>query len=100
MTSADLIPVDEAERIAAIKRYRILDTPEDGTFDRIAALAARFFDVPIAIVRRSGASRVYARRRSCRTNRGSSRMHVMTRERSRTRSSPVSSACSSMPGCR
>lgn len=31
-------------------RYQILDTPPDGTFDRIAALAARYFDVPIATV--------------------------------------------------
>jgi signal transduction histidine kinase len=46
----DLIPPTEAERLAAVRRYRILDTPEDGTFDRIAALAARIFDVPIAIV--------------------------------------------------
>jgi signal transduction histidine kinase len=50
VTTADLIPPDEAERLAAVRRYRILDTPEDGTFDRIAALAARVFDVPIAIV--------------------------------------------------
>jgi signal transduction histidine kinase len=45
-----VIPPHEAERLAAVRRYRILDTPEDGTFDRIAALAARVFDVPIAIV--------------------------------------------------
>ena len=50
MATADLIPPSEAARIAAVRRYRILDTPEDGTFDRIAALAARVFDVPIAIV--------------------------------------------------
>jgi GAF domain-containing protein len=34
----------------AVQRYDILDTPPDGTFDRITALAARVFDVPIAIV--------------------------------------------------
>ncbi len=45
-----LIPDDEAERLAAVQRYDILDTPADGTFDRITALAARLFDVPIAIV--------------------------------------------------
>jgi len=44
------IPPDEAQRLAAVERYEILDTPADGTFDRITALAARFFDVPIAIV--------------------------------------------------
>ena len=34
----------------AVHRYQILDTPEDGAFDRITALAARIFSVPIAIV--------------------------------------------------
>jgi len=31
-------------------RYEILDTPPDGSFDNVTALAARTFDVPIAIV--------------------------------------------------
>lgn len=33
-----------------MRRYDILDTPPDGTFDRITSLAARIFDVPMAIV--------------------------------------------------
>jgi tRNA A-37 threonylcarbamoyl transferase component Bud32 len=41
---------DEEGRMRAVERYRILDTPEDGAFDRIAALAARLFSVPVAIV--------------------------------------------------
>jgi tRNA A-37 threonylcarbamoyl transferase component Bud32 len=41
---------DEAGRMRAVERYRILDTPEDSAFDRIAALAARVFSVPVAIV--------------------------------------------------
>lgn len=36
--------------MAAVHRYALLDTPPDGAFDRITALAARVFDVPIAIV--------------------------------------------------
>lgn len=40
----------EQERLGAVRRYAILDTPPDGAFDRIAALAARIFDVPIATV--------------------------------------------------
>lgn len=40
----------EAARIEAVRRYDILDTPPDGAFDRIAALAARLFDVPLATV--------------------------------------------------
>src|SRR6202171_116028 len=45
-----IIPLDEAERMSAVRRYDILDTPPDGTFDRITALAARRFDVPISII--------------------------------------------------
>ncbi|WP_445155607.1 protein kinase domain-containing protein [Arthrobacter sp. Hor0625] len=41
---------DEDGRMRAVERYRILDTPEDGAFNRIAALAARMFSVPVAIV--------------------------------------------------
>lgn len=47
---ASLIPANEPERIAAVRRYEILDTPPDGTFDRITAIAARRFNVPISIV--------------------------------------------------
>ncbi len=48
--TVDLIPSDEADRMAAVRRYDVLDTPPDGAFDRITALAARLFAVPIAIV--------------------------------------------------
>ncbi|HUR12971.1 MAG TPA: GAF domain-containing SpoIIE family protein phosphatase [Mycobacteriales bacterium] len=44
------LPAVESDRLAAVRRYDILDTPADGSFDRIAALAAETFDVPIAIV--------------------------------------------------
>jgi hypothetical protein len=47
MVDRTLIPEDEAARIAEVERYEILDTPADGTFDRITALAARHFDAPI-----------------------------------------------------
>ncbi len=40
----------EVERVAALRSYEILDTPPDGAFDRVTALAARHFDVPIALV--------------------------------------------------
>jgi hypothetical protein len=30
-----VIPENEVARIAALKRYEILDTPPDGAFDRI-----------------------------------------------------------------
>ena len=40
----------EAQRLAALRRYDILDTPPDGAFDRITELAADLFEVPIAII--------------------------------------------------
>jgi hypothetical protein len=47
---AAVIPADEEARMEAVRRYGILDTPPDGAFDRITALAARLFSVPVAIV--------------------------------------------------
>ncbi len=41
---------DEEARLAAVRRYEILDTPPDGAFDRVTELAARIFNVPISIV--------------------------------------------------
>lgn len=43
-------PEDEIERLHAVSRYDILDTPPEETFDRITALAARVFQVPVATV--------------------------------------------------
>ncbi|HSO40297.1 MAG TPA: sigma 54-interacting transcriptional regulator, partial [Labilithrix sp.] len=48
--AAPVIPLDEEERLEALRRYRILDTPPDGAFDQITAVAAALFRVPIAIV--------------------------------------------------
>ena len=47
---SNLIRGNEAQRMAAVRRYDILDTPPDGTFDRITAIAARRFNVPISII--------------------------------------------------
>ena len=47
---ASIIPENEGVRMDAVHRYDILDTPPDGTFDRITALAARRFNVPISII--------------------------------------------------
>ncbi|HUZ82591.1 MAG TPA: GAF domain-containing protein, partial [Gaiellaceae bacterium] len=45
-----IIPPDEQERLAAVRRYAVLDTPPDGAFDRITRLASVLLDMPIAIV--------------------------------------------------
>lgn len=50
MQSADKSQSQEDQRLAAVRRYDILDTPPDGAFDRITALAARRLGVPISII--------------------------------------------------
>lgn len=50
MGVSSIIPANEPQRLAAVRRYDILDTPPDGAFDRITALAARRFGVPISII--------------------------------------------------
>ena len=41
---------DEAGRLAALRRYDVLDTPPEPAFDRITRTAARLFGVPTALV--------------------------------------------------
>jgi GAF domain-containing protein len=50
MGIADVIRDKEVERMAEVRRFDVLDTPPDGAFDRVTALAARRFGVPIAII--------------------------------------------------
>ncbi|MGR3453980.1 sensor histidine kinase [Pseudooceanicola sp.] len=50
MNHFDLPPHEEKARLSAVSRYAVLDTPPDGAFDRIARLAARMLEVPIAII--------------------------------------------------
>lgn len=42
--------LNEVERINALKRYHILDTPPDGAFERLTLLATKIFNMPIAII--------------------------------------------------
>ena len=44
------LPLDETERLAALRRYEILDTAPEEAFDRVAQLAASLFAVPIAVI--------------------------------------------------
>ncbi len=44
------VPANETERLAALYRYQVLDTPPEAAFDRITALAARLFDMPVVLV--------------------------------------------------
>ncbi|THG29354.1 protein kinase domain-containing protein [Naasia lichenicola] len=44
------ITENEHRRLAAVRRYNILDTPPDEAFDRITHLAGRLLDVPVALL--------------------------------------------------
>jgi two-component system, cell cycle sensor histidine kinase and response regulator CckA len=44
------LPSNERERLQALRRHAILDTPPEASFDRIARLTARLLKVPIALV--------------------------------------------------
>jgi formate hydrogenlyase transcriptional activator len=54
---------NEAERLDAIRRYQILDTPPEPAFDRIAEMAANFFNVPMAGVSLVDEDRVWFKSR-------------------------------------
>ena len=50
MNADAVLPENEPDRLAALRRYDILDTPPDGVFDHITAIAADLLRVPIAII--------------------------------------------------
>lgn len=56
-----MIEMDELERqrLAALARYDMLDTPREAAFDEVAALAAKLCDVPIAVVNLIGDRRQF-----------------------------------------
>jgi diguanylate cyclase (GGDEF)-like protein/PAS domain S-box-containing protein len=57
--SPSFIPANEAQRLQALRRFEILDTPPDHAFDRIVSLAARLLHVPISIVSLVDTDRVW-----------------------------------------
>jgi len=57
------LPENEAERLDALRRYQILDTPPEPAFDRIAEMAANFFQVPMAGVSLVDEDRVWFKSR-------------------------------------
>jgi diguanylate cyclase (GGDEF)-like protein/PAS domain S-box-containing protein len=44
------VPDEEKDRLASLQAYQILDTAPDKRFDALTQLAAKIFDVPIALV--------------------------------------------------
>ena len=57
------LPENEAERLNALRRYQILDTPPEPAFDRIAEMAANFLHVPMAGVSLVDEDRVWFKSR-------------------------------------
>jgi PAS domain S-box-containing protein len=55
----NIIPENEPQRIAALKRYKILDTPPENAFDNVARLATQIFKVPISLVSLVDAGQVF-----------------------------------------
>ncbi len=43
-------PLNEPERLAALERYRVLDTPAETAFDDLALLASQICGTPVALV--------------------------------------------------
>jgi diguanylate cyclase (GGDEF)-like protein len=54
-------PPDEAERVAALRKLQLLDTPPDEEFDFLVELAARLCDAPYALVTLVDAERVWVK---------------------------------------
>jgi signal transduction histidine kinase len=44
------VPDNESQRLSALRRYNVLDTPPEAAFDRLTAIAAAVLKVPIAQV--------------------------------------------------
>jgi len=57
--AVDIIPENESDRINAVKKYQILDTDPENSFTEIAEEAARYFNVPIALVSIVDTDRVF-----------------------------------------
>lgn len=55
----NIIPKNDTQRIEALKRYKILDTPPENAFDTVARLATQIFKVPISLVSLVDAEQVY-----------------------------------------
>ncbi len=55
--------VEEENRLTAVRRYDVLDTPPDQAFDRLCALAARICNTPIGLVTIVDADRIWFKAR-------------------------------------
>jgi GAF domain-containing protein len=53
----------EQARIRTLYKYNILDTPSDGSFDKMTQLAAKIFNVPICIISLVDTDRIWFKSR-------------------------------------
>jgi hypothetical protein len=53
----------EIDRLISLHHYEILDTPPDAAFDRVVALAAYFFQVPICLISLVDENRIWFKAR-------------------------------------
>jgi hypothetical protein len=44
------IPSNESQRLAALRRYRLLDTPAEQHFDDVTLIASQLCNTPIAVM--------------------------------------------------
>ena len=51
--------VIEIKRLENLKKYEILDTPADGSYDEMTSLATKIFNVPIAIITLVDSDRIW-----------------------------------------
>ncbi|HZD73311.1 MAG TPA: ANTAR domain-containing protein [Actinomycetota bacterium] len=62
-TTGSGLPPEETARLAAVRRYRVLDTGPDQAFGRVAGLAARTLAAPVATVSFVDAERIWFKAR-------------------------------------
>ncbi|MEA1083490.1 PAS domain S-box protein [Sphingomonas sp. CD22] len=55
----DPITERETQRLAALDRYAVMDTPREASFDELAALTARLCEAPIAVINLVAADRQF-----------------------------------------
>ena len=51
--------IDETERMNAVRRYGMRDSPADPVFDHVTSLASRLLDVPVALISFVDHDRIY-----------------------------------------
>jgi len=53
------LPDNEAERLEALRHYRILDTSDEQVFDDLATLTSQIFNAPITLIGLLDADRLW-----------------------------------------